>query len=389
MLADTNRVAMRRSKEAAWAEVPAAPAMDDMRYTGHGIAHNKTQVSSSEIRSDRQIPSIIETGVTCEGPLNIQFSNKTYKNEILASLGAAAWTVINLAGLTLDVSSVAKTFTRAAGDFVADGVKPGLWVFIGGVNLNAKNKGPFKVTAVVALAITVADPDGVLVTEVGKAASTLKSTYARNGVTPSSFLLEEEFTDINKFIQFFGMRIDQWNMTLAAQRVIEGSFNYFGKTADISAGATVAGVKNAATTTPNVSASAGVAELLLNSAALTAGIKQLTFSLKNNLRHRPVVGSKYDNDIGYGVCQVEITAQALVPDLALFTSVINHADLDIDIPIFDALGNYTIISFPCSKATGNPAVSGQNQDVEIPLTLNTKMHDVLGFTAQVCLQEIP
>src|ERR1017187_5088263 len=115
MLADTNRVRLAYSKETLWAETPTSPTMQALRYTGHGLVHNKTQAISTEIRADRQVPSIIEQGVTMEGPINYEFSNKTFEDFIAAALGRTAWTTISLSGLALTFAHSAKTVVRGGG----------------------------------------------------------------------------------------------------------------------------------------------------------------------------------------------------------------------------------------------------------------------------------
>ena len=473
MKADTNRVRLAYSKETVWAETPSSPTMQALRYTGHGLVHNKAQAISTEIRSDRQVPSIIRQGVTMEGPVNYEFSNKTFEDFIAAALGRTSWTTISLTGLALTFNHTAKTVVRGGGtptvatltqvtvdtlyntaeyayashtgpapaigdvivnagftiggnnvtgtiidasggasgtyvlalstqanethagtgttthgtSWVTDGVKVGLWVWFPNA-VQSKNHGPFKVASISDdyATLTMTDPDGNLTDEV-LADGSCKTKYVRNGVDKTSFLFEEDFTDLtNQFVQFLGLHLNEWSMDLTAQAVVKGAFTFFGKEGIVS-DATVAGSVTDSGTTPVVSASADVAAVQVSDVDAVAGLKALAITLINNLRHRPIIGTPYDDDHGFGQFNVKLTGTALVPDLALFSACIDHTTVPFDIPIFDQLGNWTVISLPAMKLTGNPKVTGANQDVDMDLT-GEGQYDATGtYMAQVCVFE--
>lgn len=63
-LASSDRVQMRRKTtvEASWGETPASPAMSNFGVTSANVNSGKTTVNSAEIRSDRMLSDIIQTG---------------------------------------------------------------------------------------------------------------------------------------------------------------------------------------------------------------------------------------------------------------------------------------------------------------------------------------
>jgi Phage tail tube protein len=190
----------------------------------------------------------------------------------------------------------------------------------------------------------------------------------RNGIVKRSFLFEKEFQDIGtSFIQYLGMRCVELMMNFRAQNFVDGTFTFWGNKA-LSAGATVASASGAPTDTPSLSASADVGTLTYKGVALTSAIKDVQVTVNNMPRHRPVVGSKFDADIGEGQFQIRLAGTALVDNLNLFADVIAHNTVSLVLPVTDELGNSLTITLPALKISGNPDTPASNQDVDFKFT---------------------
>lgn len=76
LLADSNRAAIREIAEAdnAWGETPLSGVSRGVRFTQSSIVVTKDTAMSDEIRSDRMVSSIIETGASSGGDLSFEFS---------------------------------------------------------------------------------------------------------------------------------------------------------------------------------------------------------------------------------------------------------------------------------------------------------------------------
>jgi Phage tail tube protein len=292
MFADTNlrSLVIGTAPETVYAETPSTPAVTTMRSTGDTLAYNKTQVSSREIRSDRMVPSIIQTAVTVEGAVNIELSTQTY-DALFEALLCGTWT----------------------------------------------------------------------------------SNVLKNSVTKRSFFLEKNFTDlvglspvVQAFIHYTGMRCVDGAMNFRAGQIIDGSFTFWGHAATISS-ATLAGSPSAATTNPSLSASADVGTVQYQGANIVDSLKDLALTISNTPRHRPIIGSIYDADIGFGTFAIRITGTALVSDLSMFTDVIAHNTVAIAIPVTDGTHTMTF-KLPALKLSGNPDTPAGNQDVELRFT---------------------
>lgn len=75
-LATSDRVQMRRGTaiETLWGETPSSPAMSQFGVTSANVNSGKTTVNSAEIRADRMLPDIIQTGF--EGSADFGFEMK-------------------------------------------------------------------------------------------------------------------------------------------------------------------------------------------------------------------------------------------------------------------------------------------------------------------------
>jgi hypothetical protein len=76
LLADSNRAAIREIPElnSDWGTTPAAGVTRAVRFTKSSITVAKNTAVSNEIRSDRMVSSIIETGASSAGDLDFEFS---------------------------------------------------------------------------------------------------------------------------------------------------------------------------------------------------------------------------------------------------------------------------------------------------------------------------
>lgn len=382
MIGDTNRVGLRVSTETIWGEVPATPVMQALRYTGETLAYVKETTISAEIRSDTQVPDVIQTGVSAEGNINFELSCKTY-DVLLAQVLRSTFTTISLSGLTLTVAAGAKTITRSAGSWITDGVVVGTWIQFGAFANGANNTTRFRVSVVTALVLTVEDAGAQLVNEGPTAACTAKQRWIRNGVLSTSSLIELAFLDINQFEYFQGCRLGGVNLSLTAKSIITGVLQIMAKIG-ASAGVTRSASVTAQTTTDALAASTNVGTLNKNGTSLVAGIKSATVDAKNNLRHQPVIGQLANYGIGYGRFEVSGVVEIFVEDMVLFQDMVLHNTVELAIPLTDAAGNSFIITIPAIKFTkGNPEVAGANNDVIMKLDYMAKLDPVTGCMLQI------
>lgn len=93
----SNRCALRRVAEVVLgttpisAEVPTAPVLTEIRYTGESLGYNIETVQSKEIRTNRMLSDLIQTKSDAAGDISIELSAVSFDDFIEAAM-ANAWT---------------------------------------------------------------------------------------------------------------------------------------------------------------------------------------------------------------------------------------------------------------------------------------------------------
>lgn len=77
-MSDANRTALRYVEESAFGAIPATPPFRDLRYTASSLAYTPNTVTSSEIRSDRQITDLVLVGFEASGNTNHEISFEAF-----------------------------------------------------------------------------------------------------------------------------------------------------------------------------------------------------------------------------------------------------------------------------------------------------------------------
>jgi hypothetical protein len=369
MFSASNRQGLYYKAESVWGETPSGGAFTQLRYTGETLDRAKNTAPSEVIREDRMVDELALLGYDVSGDINYELAYGVF-DPFLEALLCGTWVTIDhytVPTISITVAAAGKTFTRAAGSFVSDGVVPGCFVKFTGFT-NGGNNGEFLVASVTATVITVVDPTAALVDEAGSGNEGYYTAFCVNGVVDSrSFAIEKRWTDIAKFQWFNGLRASQMDMDLTAMQIIKGKFAFMGKDA-VASSSTVAGSSVAASISKLMSASANVASITLNGTSLTTGIKSMKFTLDNGLRKQDIVGSQATGGIGYGGFSVKGSLEAYFEDLVMLNHVINHDDCAVTFKTPDADGNRYYWNAPKLKFTkGNPKAAGKNQDITIPI----------------------
>lgn len=76
--------------ETVYGETPATPTMQEQRFTGEGLNANRETVTSNEIRADRNVSDVIQTGQNAGGNVDIELSYGSF-DDWLESLMFNTW----------------------------------------------------------------------------------------------------------------------------------------------------------------------------------------------------------------------------------------------------------------------------------------------------------
>ena len=236
-MSDSNLIQVSFVREATWGTTPNS-TFQEILLTGGTFAHDLATIRSQQIRSDAQAADSKRVGADANATFNVEWSANAFDELLRGGIRSDSdWTTEStIAGTDIAAVDSTNQFTSTVVDLTADLTK-GQWIFVAGFT-TAANNGWFKVTALSTYALTVTG--GTLVDEVAGDSVTIKSSQIRNGTDTASYSLQEEFTDLtNRYNLITGARIGNWDITIAPQAIITGTFGFQGK--DIAQAAAKAG----------------------------------------------------------------------------------------------------------------------------------------------------
>jgi hypothetical protein len=384
-MADSSRTELAYVKEPLWGTTPAA-ALTRLRFTGESLGYTIATTSSSEVRADRQVPDLIQTGASAAGSVNLELSYGAYDTLIESAL-FSTWSTPVAISVSDDIaaSNATSSLTSTSTDFTAAGIQTGQWIKVGGFAASSgENNGLYRVTGIAANSLSVspapASDEGATGLSI-----TIGGSIIRNGVSETSLTLEKAFTDIGQYIAFTGMVADSMDLQIQTGRVLTGSFGFMGAKATI-AGATVgSGPAVPALSNPVLNAVNNIGQVMEGGAALNGVFLQsLSVSLANGLRGIGAVGSLGNVDIGSGRCQVTGRASFYFADGALYEKYLNGTATSLSFRVTDADGNAYVFTLPKVRLTrGSIAAGGPDQDVMADFQFQAVRDPASGATLQI------
>ncbi len=303
-------VKLAYAKESAWGTAATGSGTSKyLRRVSSEMNLEKDSYESNEIRTDYQVADFRHGVRRATGSVNGELSAGTYA-DFLAAVVARDFTAgAALTGLGIDIAAGSGglwTITRAAGDYLADGLKVGQVVQLtAGTGLDAANtNNNALVVGVTALVATVKplSPDFAFVADAGVTAATLtvvgKETYAPlTNHTDDSFTVEKWFANIAQSEVFTGVKVGSAKVALPASGLVTVDLSLMGKdmaqvgTSQYFTAATAAGTEGVF---------AAVNGAMTVNGAVVALITSMDFSVERNLENLSVVGSNSVADIVTG-----------------------------------------------------------------------------------------
>lgn len=213
---------------------PTNPVWSPLRNTGGVPAITRDTLTSNELDGSRETTSIRTGNKQVSGEYAIELSSKSQDDWLAGALGSTWQSGVSLSGLSITVAPAGKTFTRATGSFITDGV--GVGDLIAFTDLTGDNAKPFIVTAVTATVVTGAGIQHTLTTET-------KTSKAKTGDTLETGNACKTFSiltwykgqcggtyvyTLTKGVEVSGFTIEQ-----AVNAMVTGSFPFIGRSQEI------------------------------------------------------------------------------------------------------------------------------------------------------------
>lgn len=344
-----------------------SPVWKRIRRTGGGPVGAQNAIESGEIRQDRESSSDIQGNNNVSGTINSELSHGSHE-DFLRSVLYNDWTSVDTGATTLNAVATGNKYTRVAGSFVTDGFIVGQWVEIAGF-ATAGNSGWAKVTAVIALEITVA---GLTLTdETGGGDEQISSKYMDWGVSPVHLSIRKQFIDISEEIVFLGNVMDSWGVSFTSESVVEQTFGLNGLI-EGDPQALTAAASDLSTEDPMASFSGAV----LVDDVINNNLTSFSFSLANNNADGFVIGSRDKAQQFAGRKAITGNVGFYFDDLTEYTASKNHTTKNLSVSLSEN-SKYMGITFPRAYWT-LPTPDGN----EGPLTLSGDFRAKFDATAQ-------
>lgn len=297
-------------KETTWGTLAGATGGKYLRRVTANFNLTKETYESAEIRTDYQVADMRHGIRSAEGSLNGELSPSTYSDFMQSVLARNFTAGVSVTGISLTVatSGLYHTLTRAAGDWLADGILAGNIVRLSGAGLNAANAGNnLLVLSVTALVLTVKVLSEVALVAEGPIASVTasvvgKQTYAPlTNHTDDSYTIEEWYSDIAQSEVYTGMKVGSMAVQLPATGLVTCDFNFMGKNLE-QKGQVQYFTSPTAAGTDGIFAS--VSGSLVVNGVPVALITSLDFTVERGLEAAKVVGSDFAADVFTGSIRV-------------------------------------------------------------------------------------
>lgn len=391
--ATTNRAQLRLIKEATFGVTPGSGNPNNLRMTGESLAFAFQTDTSKEIRSDRQVTDLIQTGASASGDINFEFSYAEY-DPLIEAIMQSTYTVFgtNGVGAVIPTSATfaASTLTAGSatsGNSIFTNLVMGQWVKISGSTNPLQNIWA-QVSTTVAPTATVLTFQGTPFTGAtgnGGAAVTVSASRISNGTTLNSYTIERALMDATpaQYFAYRGMCASKMSLKFASGAVVGGAFSFMGKDAKRQdSTSTLPGSPIASKTYDVMNAISGVGNVMEGGAVLTGTfIKSMDLSIDNSLRAQTAIGTLGSVGVGTGSLQVSGTIEVYLADGTMYDKFLNNTASSLSLRCNDGAGNGYVITLPKIKYGDSKINAGSiDQDVMLSMPFNAIMDPASGKT---------
>ena len=392
--ASSSRVSQRYIKEITYGITPPTPTMTTVRRVpgGGGLARNSNTVTSQEADARRTIPDQVEVGYSAAFDFNFELQAQALDDFFIAILGGQTYTATTTAAVNISAVSPGNQLHRAAGSWITDGFKPGMWIKVAGFTGDITNNGLMRIADldadVTALDLHIDPATKTLVTDAAGESITVKAKMVRTGTAnQDSFTFEQHYTDLtNIYLRGVGYRPTTLSLDASAGAIVTGTVNFLGQNAVPATAAIVGETVTPAGNTQSMNATSNVAVLYEGGAAITSLARQITVNINPNVTELRAISFGAAAGLIDGTFDIQVGLNLFFSDLGFVNKVINRTPTSLYLPFQDAAGNAVIFSFPKGYLAGTPKEQGQNTPVAQDLTYTPVRYTGYTLTPSIMAQ---
>ena len=321
---------------------PATPEWTKIRSTGGVPAIIKDALISDELDDSREITGVRVGNEQAQGEFGVELS-QTSQDELIANAMSSSW-VAGLALTTVEVTvdETLKTFTRTAGDYVADGVVVGDLIRYN--DLTGDNAKPFIVTTVTATVVTGAAITHTLTPEVVTTDIDTGDTIGTGSECKTMSILtwyRGKCGTVDKYVVTSGVEFTGFSFEIAVNAQVTGSFPLLGRMQDFTG--LPAGSTFAADLTTR--AFAGVDGKVLVDDAIEAFVTSSTLTNDNEASAQFELGNKAVSFVERGRATNTVSMAAFMANTDLIQRFNDEVETSITI-VLNGLDGEMSFSYP-------------------------------------------
>tara|TARA_R110001632_G_scaffold71359_1_gene165528 strand:- start:755 stop:1918 length:1164 start_codon:yes stop_codon:yes gene_type:complete len=335
---------------------PTSPLWTKIRNTGGVPTIIKDALISDELDDSREITGVRVGNEQAQGEYSVELS-QTSQDDLIANAMSSAW-VAGLALTTIEVTvdETLKTFTRTAGDYLADGVLVGDLIRFNG--LTGDNAKPFIATSVSALVVAGAAITHTLTPEVVTTDIDTGDKIGTGSLCPTMSILtwyRGRCGTVDKYVLTAGVEFTGFSFEVAVNAQVTGSFPLLGRMQTFSDTPPVGSTFAADLTTRSF---AGVDGKVLVDETIEAFITSSTLTNDNEASAQFELGNKAVSFVERGRATNTVSMSGFMANTDLVQRFNDEVETSIDI-ILNGLDGAMSFSYPKTFLTAaTPEIGG-------------------------------
>lgn len=369
----------------------------NLNMTSESLDYTIKSEQSKQIRSDRQIPDVVQVSASAQGGFSFEQQYKEYDPFIegvmqnsFVPYGTNGVSGTAIASLTLTANDLTAGVAPTGNDAFTTLTQGAWFTVIPAVAATQAVKDyfagrVFRVSTTTAPTSTKIVLDTATPIDTSKAGTSLasakiSSSVVMNGSTMKSYSLQVGHEDIGQYRQYLGMIPSKMDLKLSVGSIITGSFEFMGKAMTL-AQATGMGVAIAPQAFTPANATRGVFDIFENGASITATtyIKSAEFTIDNSLRAQEAVGVFGNAGVAAGTLAVTGKLEVYFADSVMYNKVISGAATSVTIPVLDVDGNGYVFVFPRVKySAAKVNAGGLDQDNMLSIDFGAMLDPTAG-----------
>ena len=375
-LASTSRVQLAYILESVFGTTPGAGNGSYLRCTGESMDFQITKETSKELRSDRQLSSVVPVSAQGAGGFNFHLNYGEY-DPFISSLLQNPLTVFGTAGESGASSTVTFTTTTLTASVATSGADS--WATLQQGQFFRVNAGADVNNGKLLRVSTITPPTTTVITldvstpaaaSAAVAGVKLQTSRFTNGVTQTSFTIERQSPDITQVLTYRGMTPSKMSLKFQSAALTDGSFDFIGKGGTRGTVTALPGTLVASKTYDIHNAASGIGLVWEAGVPLTSTfIKSLSFDYDNNHRAQQAIGTLGLVGVGSGTIQCKGTMEMYFADGAMYDKFLANTYTSISVASIDQVGAGYVLTFPKINLMDSKITAGA-KDQDLMATFN-------------------